>query len=157
MSTQRIIQSAGYIIVDFSGSEPTALCLLDNFHQWDFPKGHVERKETIHDAALRETEEECGLGIGDFESSGISASTSPYSVPRGSKVATYFFAERTSEAQPYLPVNPHLGHPEHIALRWFPVAQLHSRMPKRLAPVVDKLIDWVNGRNEITGLTSETL
>lgn len=152
-----MIQSAGYIIVDFSGEEPTALCLLDNFHQWDFPKGHVERKETVHEAAIRETEEECGLGLGDFRSSNLSASTGPYKVPRGTKVATYFFAERTSNTQPYLPVNPELGHPEHIALRWFPVNQLHQRMPKRLLPVVDQLVDWVEGRHQNTGLTSETL
>lgn len=144
-----MIQSAGYIIVDFSGAEPTALCLLDHFHQWDFPKGHVEKKETVPTAALRETEEECGLTTADFLPSGISASTQPYKVPRGAKVATYFFAERTSEVQPYLPVNPHLGHPEHVALRWFPVSQLHQRMPKRLAPVIDKLVEWVEGNRKV--------
>jgi bis(5'-nucleosidyl)-tetraphosphatase len=152
-----MIQSAGYIIVDFSGAEPTALCLMDNYHQWDFPKGHVERKETVQDAATRETMEESGLTTSDFLPSGLSASTAPYKVPRGSKTATYFFAERTSDAQPRLPVNPHIGKPEHIALRWFPVSQLHQRMPKRLAPVIDKLVDWVENKSAVSGLTSETI
>lgn len=152
-----MIQSAGYIIVDFSGAEPTALCLMDNYHQWDFPKGHVERKETVQDAALRETMEESGLTSADFSPSGLFASTAPYKVPKGSKMATYFFAERTSNTQPYLPVNPHIGHPEHIAFRWFPVSQLHQRMPKRLASVIDKLVDWVESKPVVSGLTSESL
>lgn len=150
------IQSAGYIIVDFSGAEPSTLCLLDSFHQWDFPKGHVERKETIQDAALRETMEESGLTTVDFLPSGHSATTSLYKVPGGLKIATYFFAERISSAQPYLPVNPHLGKPEHIAFRWFPVSQLHRVMPKRLASVIDKLVSWVESNQVVSGLTSET-
>jgi len=157
MENSKIIQSAGYIIVDFSGAEPTALCLLDNYHQWDFPKGHVERKESIQDAALRETAEESGLTTADFSPSGIYASTANYKVPRGTKMATYFFAERISDTQPYLPVNPHIGQPEHVALRWFPVSQLHQRMPKRLAPVIDKLVEWVEGAHQNTGLTSENI
>lgn len=152
-----MIQSAGYIIVDFSGAEPTALCLMDNYHQWDFPKGHVERKETVQAAALRETMEESGLTTADFSPSGLSASTAPYKVPKGAKMATYFFAERISNTQPYLPVNPHIGHPEHVAFRWFPVSQLHQRMPKRLASVIDKLVEWVEGRHEESGMTSETI
>lgn len=138
-----MINSAGFIIVDFSGPEPTALCLLDNYYQWDFPKGHVERKESLLDTALRETAEECGLTPNDFAQSGISASTEPYKVPHGSKTATYFFAEKTSDAKPFLPVSPSLGHPEHIAFRWFPVRELHNRMPKRLLPVIDRLVEWV--------------
>jgi len=150
-----MIQSAGFVIVDFSGPEPTALCLLDGFHQWDFPKGHVEKKETVYDAALRETEEECGLGSGDFRPVGISVSTAPYNVPRGSKVATYFLAEKTSDAQVYLPVNPRLGHPEHVAFRWYPVRELHKRMPKRLLPVVDKVVEWCENSSMSQNITTE--
>jgi bis(5'-nucleosidyl)-tetraphosphatase len=144
-----MIQSAGFAIVDFSGPEPLALCLLDGYHQWDFPKGHVERKETIYDAAVRETMEECGLTQSDYQYSGIQASTVPYKVPRGNKVATYFLAERISETEPFLPINPHLGHPEHIAFRWFPVRELHKRLPKRLHPVVDKLTEWCELPSEV--------
>jgi bis(5'-nucleosidyl)-tetraphosphatase len=130
---------------------------MDRYHQWDFPKGHVERKETVQDAAVRETMEESGLTTSDFLPSGLSASTAPYKVPEGSKTATYFFAERISDTQPYLPANPHIGKPEHIAFRWFPVSQLYQRMPKRLVPVIDKLVDWVEGKSSVPGLTSETL
>lgn len=142
------IQSAGIVIVDFSGVVPTALCLLDDFHQWDFPKGHVEKGETLLQGAIRETEEESGLSVGDFRITGWSASTGTYKVPRGNKVATYFFAERTSNMQPYLPVNPHIGKPEHISLSWFPITQLYDKMPLRLVPVIDKMMDWVNSNGD---------
>ena len=144
-----MIQSAGFVIVDFSGPEPTALCLMDGYHQWDFPKGHVERKESIYDAALRETAEECGLTSSDFKPSSIQVSTAQYKVPRGNKVTTYFFAEKISDTQVYLPNNPYLGHPEHVAFRWFPVRELHERMPKRLLPVVDKLVEWCDKPHEV--------
>ena len=30
---------------------------------WDFPKGHLEEKETIKEAAIREVKEETGIGV----------------------------------------------------------------------------------------------
>ena len=36
--------------------------LLDPYHKWTFAKGHIERKEKIADAAIREVKEEMGIG-----------------------------------------------------------------------------------------------
>lgn len=144
-----IIQSAGFIIVDFSGLEPKALCLMNNFYQWDFPKGQLEKGESSLDAAFRETEEESGLGPNDFQPSGIKVSTPPYKIPQGTKVATYFFAERMSKTQPYLPINPKLGHAEHIALKWISVYDLHKLVSRRLRPVVDELVKWCDDLREV--------
>jgi 8-oxo-dGTP pyrophosphatase MutT (NUDIX family) len=141
------IMSAGFVIVDFSGREPTALCLLNDFRQWDFPKGKLERGESALDAAIRETEEESGLSLNDIQPVNEISETVFYSVPGGSKSATYFFAERISKKSPYLPVNPMLGKPEHIMLRWFPISSLDEIMPKRLEPVIETLHTWINSSN----------
>ena len=141
------IKSAGFVIVDFSGHEPTVLCLLNDFRQWDFPKGKLEDDETAFDAAVRETEEESGLSLNDIQPFNEIFETVFYSVPGGSKSATYFFAERISKKSPYLPVNPMLGKPEHIALRWFPASSLYDVMPKRLGPVIETLHTWIDSPN----------
>ena len=137
-----MIKSAGFVIVDFSAREPLALCLLDTFSQWDFPKGHLEEGETPLTAAFRETEEECGLTRVDFIPAGRSVSTMPYKVPAGQKVATYFFAERISHTVPILSVNPKLGRPEHSDFRWIPIKSLYSIMSRRLYPVLTELEEW---------------
>ena len=137
-----MIKSAGFVIVDFSAQEPLALCLLDTFSQWDFPKGHLEKGETPLTAAFRETREECGLTRADFIPTGRFVSTTPYKVPAGQKVATYFFAERISRTDPTLPINPELGYPEHESFRWIPVKSLYSVMSRRLYPVLVELEEW---------------
>lgn len=139
---RHMIESAGLIIVDFSGKTPRALCLFNDYGHWDFPKGHLEQGESRLDAALRETEEESGLTLKDFRISGEFASTSPYSVPEGKKISTYYFAERMSNTIPILKVNPKIGKPEHIFWKWIPVAILHKKMSKRLWSVLHKLRCW---------------
>jgi 8-oxo-dGTP pyrophosphatase MutT (NUDIX family) len=41
---------------------PLFLLIRDSYDNWGFPKGHVERDEAPERAALREVEEETGLG-----------------------------------------------------------------------------------------------
>lgn len=139
-----MIKGAGIIIVDFFGQEPKVLCLLNDYKKWDFPKGHCEVDESLIETALRETREECGLTGDDFQVSSVSVSTDPYKVPEGFKVVTYYFAERTSEKVPFLPVNPYIGKPEHIAWKWMPVGSLYDRMSRRMHPVIETLENWVN-------------
>lgn len=51
------VQAAGGVVLDAHGS----LLVIKRLGRWDLPKGKVERKEHIPDAALREVREECGL------------------------------------------------------------------------------------------------
>ena len=55
----------------------------------------------------------------------------------GKKTAHYFLAERKTEVQPFLPVNPELGKPENDEYAWFTISQMESIMPARLLPVVE--------------------
>jgi 8-oxo-dGTP pyrophosphatase MutT (NUDIX family) len=53
----RIIEAAGGIV---KNSNDELLFIFRN-GLWDFPKGKIEKNESIKEAALREVEEECGI------------------------------------------------------------------------------------------------
>ena len=54
--------SAGGVIYRWRGSTPYVLLIRDSYRHWGLPKGHLEEGETPDRAALREVEEETGLG-----------------------------------------------------------------------------------------------
>lgn len=54
-------KSAGAIIVYKNKDKIRFLLLKHDLGHWDFPKGHIERGETLFDTARREIEEETGL------------------------------------------------------------------------------------------------
>lgn len=54
-----LIQSAGVVLL--TRSTPPSVLVLKHKHRLDLPKGHVDPGETLHQTALRETEEETGL------------------------------------------------------------------------------------------------
>jgi 8-oxo-dGTP pyrophosphatase MutT (NUDIX family) len=58
----RVETSAGGVIYRWSGPMPHILLIRDAYQHWGFPKGHLEAGETPAAAALREVEEETGLG-----------------------------------------------------------------------------------------------
>lgn len=53
-----MIEAAGGVVV----RDGAALC-IKRFDKWDLPKGKIEAGEAPDAAALREVEEECGLGM----------------------------------------------------------------------------------------------
>ena len=136
---QDMIQSAGTIIVDRdqNPSDPHVLCLRA-YSNWGFPKGRADPGEDKEQTASRETLEETGLeGGADWSFTGEQTPTVTYGSGKKRKTASYFMADRLSEKQPYLPVNPELGRPEHDEWRWVPASQLYDIMPKRLGPVIE--------------------
>lgn len=58
----RIETSAGGVIYRWREGVPHILLIRDGYAHWGFPKGHLEDGETAEAAALREVEEETGLG-----------------------------------------------------------------------------------------------
>ncbi|MBQ5572582.1 MAG: NUDIX domain-containing protein, partial [Bacteroidales bacterium] len=86
--------SADYNLVILGASDDAALCLLKKVFtvieagggrvtdkqgrmlfifrsgRWDFPKGWLEKGETLAQCAVREVSEECGLGIADLQNDG---------------------------------------------------------------------------------------
>lgn len=144
-----MIQSAGVIVVDWKAEVPVALCVRA-YANWDFPKGKVEPGESLVQAASRELQEETSISVGkDAKLTGISAPSVTYGKGSKAKTATYFLADRTSRAEPFLPVSPELGKPENDEYRWVPVTDLRGIMPARLAPVVDFVISWTERKEKI--------
>lgn len=52
------VEAAGGLVKNVNGD----YLLIYRKGKWDLPKGKLEKKETVQDAALREVEEECGIG-----------------------------------------------------------------------------------------------
>jgi 8-oxo-dGTP pyrophosphatase MutT (NUDIX family) len=54
--------SAGGVVYRWQDGRPHILLIRDAYGHWGLPKGHLEKGETPEVAALREVEEETGLG-----------------------------------------------------------------------------------------------
>lgn len=135
-------QSAGIILLDVMQDPPKVLCLRA-YANWDFPKGQLDPGETYQEAALRELEEETGYAPEDIRMIGHLLNT-PEAVVHGSgkrkKTSTYFYAVLENfDKEPYLPINPDLGKPEHDEWRWVSVTDLPDLLPKRLQIIAQKL------------------
>ena len=131
--------SAGVIVKDEGNKEPVYLCVRA-YSNWDFPKGHLENKESLVDAALRELEEETTLCTEDIELLPLAAE--PVIYKNGKKTAHYFLALRKSQIEPFLPVNPDLGKPENDEYRWMTIGEMFNVFPKRLIPVLNWLASF---------------
>ncbi|HET7275525.1 MAG TPA: NUDIX domain-containing protein [Longimicrobiaceae bacterium] len=58
----RVEISAGGVVYRWHEDGPQVLLIRDAYQHWGFPKGHLEANESAEAAALREVEEETGLG-----------------------------------------------------------------------------------------------
>lgn len=135
-------QSAGIILLDVRQNPYRVLCLRA-YANWDFPKGQLDPGEIHQQAALRELEEETGYTLDDIRMIESLLNT-PESVVHGSgkrkKTSTYFYAVLENfDKEPYLPINPDLGKPEHDEWRWVSVTDLPDLLPKRLQLIAQKL------------------
>jgi 8-oxo-dGTP pyrophosphatase MutT (NUDIX family) len=54
--------SAGGVVYRLEAGAPLYLLIRDSYSNWGFPKGHLENGERADEAALREVQEETGLG-----------------------------------------------------------------------------------------------
>ena len=133
--------SAGVIVVRFLHGEPHYL-LLRVFRYWDFPKGLVDEGEEPRAAAEREVAEEAGLRHLEFRWGQEYRETPPY---RTGKVARYYVAE-APDGEPYLPVSPELGRPEHHEWRWCPYEEARALAADRVKPILAWAHGLVTGR-----------
>lgn len=53
--------SAGGVVYRIHQNRPEILLIFDRFGRWSFPKGLIEKNETLEQAALREIQEETGV------------------------------------------------------------------------------------------------
>lgn len=57
----RIEHSAGGVVFQRSGRGVLIGFIFDPYRKWGFAKGHIEKTETVEQAAKRETQEEMGI------------------------------------------------------------------------------------------------
>ncbi|MEZ4587849.1 MAG: NUDIX domain-containing protein [Gemmatimonadales bacterium] len=93
--------SAGGVVIRRAVGEPLRYLLIkDSYGHWGLPKGHVEARESAEQAALRETEEETGLG--ELKSQGPITTIDWYFRLRGKLIHKYchFFLIESAAGDP---------------------------------------------------------
>ncbi|GLW94596.1 NUDIX hydrolase [Actinokineospora globicatena] len=81
------------------------------YDDWSLPKGKLDKRETVHAAAVREVAEETGFAA----VLGRHLTRVEYTVPEGSKTVDYFAARAANAADEFVPND------EVDLLRWLPV------------------------------------
>ena len=110
----------------------------------EFPEGLVYPGEEPLAAACREVAEEAGLTDLLFRWGDDFRNDAP---DRNGKIARYYLAEAPT-GEPYLPVSPELGYPEHQEFRWFSVEEARALVADRVKPVLAWAHDLVVGTRE---------
>jgi 8-oxo-dGTP pyrophosphatase MutT (NUDIX family) len=123
--------SAGFVLVRRE-SGGWRFLMLRAYRNWDFPKGRVEPGEEPLAAARREVAEETGLTDLRLNWGPEYHETAPYG---RNKVARYYLAEAPT-GMVSLPIQPHLGRPEHHEWRWLTLPQALELAPPRLTPIL---------------------
>lgn len=124
--------SAGALILREANGEWHVLILRAWAH-WDFPKGSVEKGETLMQAAIREVSEETGISDLSFPWGKAFARTPVYS---RDKVAYYAIGSTATE-RVILDPNPETGLVEHDEFRWVPWLSLHEYLSPRLHCIME--------------------
>ncbi len=114
-----LILREGRVLLIKRGIEP-------GYGKWAFPGGYVDRGETIEEAALRETREECGAEVRLGGLIGL------YSYPgRPVIVAVYRGELRSGAPEP-------VAHDETLEVRWFNADEV-ATLPLAFRSVADSL------------------
>jgi bis(5'-nucleosidyl)-tetraphosphatase len=114
--------SAGFVLFRQTAHGPRFL-LLDYGKHWDYPKGHLEKEESVWQAAVRELREETGIRqvdrVGSFRRDMRYAFDSP---KKGHvvKTVTYFLGRTRAEAVKLSD--------EHEGYAWLPYEEALARL-----------------------------
>jgi len=126
---------AGIIIVSFDGAVPKILGLIgDKKHRkkhgktYDLPKGTVDKNETTWEAAVRETLEETGIMIDQFDI---------IDGPINDSWLTMWLAEVPWGTPVTIGKNPTTGQLEHDGYKWLSKSDIINSCYTYLQPFVD--------------------
>ncbi len=106
-----------YLLLHYPGASHRA-----NSDYWDFPKGHLEKGETLEDAAKREIEEETGLKKIKFVD-GFKETIKYFFKWQGKNVLKFvtFFLAETKEKKVTISF-------EHIGYQWLPFEEAMKKL-----------------------------
>ncbi len=139
ISKRSPIVSAGIVVVRKVDDEYLYLLLRNRDYQ-EPPKGRPLPNETLLETAIRETQEEAGIGPEalNFRWGEVSKASDRYK--SGTKYVVWFVAE-TTQADVILEVNPELGHPEHQSFLWVRYDEARKLVNERIG----KILEWAKG------------
>ncbi len=115
--------SAGVIVYAYFDAERKFLFLKDHHGNAGPPKGHIDKGESAHDAALRETLEESGLGVNP--DAYYRDDVHYIYTENGEKVnksVAYFIAEVKSDVKVRIS-------PEHVGYEWLSLKEFPDGLP----------------------------
>lgn len=115
----KIIESAGYIIYRIENNEPLFLLLHYAAGHWDFPKGKVEKEESLKQAATRELLEETGITSPTIDPAFMTSFS--YVLNEANIKRVTLFLASTKQA------NVHLSH-EHQHYAWLSYNEAHVKL-----------------------------
>lgn len=136
------VEAAGLLLM--TRDTPRKFLLLRHHDRWDLPKGHVEQGEDILSAAVRETEEETGIGKDLIEIVPKFCFEIEYNVhhtKRGEyrKRVSYFLGLVT------YPIAVQLS--EHEGYKWFDWPVSGSIQTQTIDPLMSKVADFLAEKN----------
>lgn len=135
-------RSCGFLIV--KGDPIHSFLLMKHPNRWDLPKGHVDPGETDLECALRELEEETGIGADDIEimndflfENRYVVSGKRYDLGEGSveKTLRIFMGRLLRDVDLLLT--------EHDSYHWFPWQPPHNVQEKTINPLLASVEDYL--------------
>ena len=124
VTAPRVIRAAGCVVWRYGTKEPEVLLVhRPKYSDWSFPKGKLDRGETVVAAAVREVQEETGLRV----RLGPALPDDRYTVHDGRatpKVVSYWSARAPKNAD----ITTYRPNAEIDELAWVPVSKARSRL-----------------------------
>ena len=109
--------------------------LMQHSKRWDLPKGHAERGETLEETALRETEEETGIGPDQIELDETFRFELTYPV-RYKKSGDQVFTKTVTFFLGMVPQVLDVAVTEHLGYRWFAFEPPHRIQEQTIDPLL---------------------
>ncbi len=139
------VKSCGYLIFRNDGRSGKkvnrSFLLMEHADRWDLPKGHVDPGETNRQCALRELEEETGIGADDISIDHDFKFKSKYVVSykkskgiKKKKTLIIYLAELMSPVK----IKP----TEHKGYSWFSWEPPHKIQANTIDPLLEQLADY---------------
>jgi ADP-ribose pyrophosphatase YjhB (NUDIX family) len=134
--------AAGCVVVEGERVLLVKRGIEPGYGKWVFPGGHVDRGETVEEAALRETFEECGVVAELDELLGL------FSYPRRPVIVAAFKAHLAPSSPPPAPLD------ETLEVGWFTADEV-ARIPLAFRSSADSLGRLFSRRYEVDASQAE--